>query len=53
MTSQAKILVIDDEMIVLKSCAKILTEGECEVDTVPTDAEGLQRLKDETFDSAL
>ena len=53
MSSKARILVIDDEKIILKSCNKILSEEGYDVQTVQTGAEGLQRLKDEKFDIIL
>jgi len=53
MPSKARILVVDDEKIVLKSCERILSEEEYDVQTVLTSAEGLQRLNNETFDIVL
>jgi DNA-binding NtrC family response regulator len=53
MASKAKVLVIDDELIILNSCHRILTEKEYEVQTVQTGAEGLQKLREETFDIVL
>lgn len=53
MTSKIKILVIDDEKIVLNSCTRILSDEQYEIHTVQTGAEGLQKLKDEKFDIVL
>ncbi len=48
MPPKGKVLVIDDELIVLKSCARILTDYE--VDAAQTGSEGLARLEQERFD---
>ncbi len=53
MSSKAKVLVIDDELIVLKSCDRVLSKEGYEVHTVLTGQEGLQRLQDENFDILL
>lgn len=53
MPSKAKILVIDDEKIVLKSCNRILSQEGCKVQTVLTGTEGLQKLQEESFDIVL
>jgi DNA-binding NtrC family response regulator len=53
MSSKAKILVIDDELIVLKSCDRILSEEGYDVQTVQTGTEGLQRLTVEQPDIVL
>jgi len=53
MSLKAKILVIDDELVVLKSCHRILSEEGYAVQTVQTGVEGLQRLKNEKFDIIL
>lgn len=53
MASKAKVLVIDDEPIVLKSCVRILSEEGYEVYPVQTGVEGLQSLKDGHFDIVL
>ena len=53
MTSNVKILVIDDEKIVLNSCTRILSDEKYEVHTVETGAEGLHKLKNEEFDIVL
>ncbi len=53
MSSKAKVLVIDDEQIVLKSCTRILSGERYDVQTVQTGAEGLRRLADEKFDVVL
>ena len=53
MSSKAKIMVIDDEPIVLKSCDRILSEEGYDVQTVQTGTEGIQRLTKEKFDIVL
>ncbi len=53
MPSKAKILVIDDEKIVLKSCDRILSAEGYEVQTVLTGSTGLQKLQEESFDIVL
>jgi DNA-binding NtrC family response regulator len=53
MSSKAKILVIDDEPVVLKSCDRILSEEGYEIQTVQTGAEGLQKLAGDKFDIVL
>lgn len=53
MGPKAKILVIDDEMVVLKSCQKILSAEGYELQTVRTGVEGLERLSNEKFDLVL
>jgi two-component system, sensor histidine kinase and response regulator len=44
MSPQRKVLVIDDEEVVLDSCTQILDGGDCRVETVNNGAEGLKRL---------
>jgi len=51
MPPPAKILVIDDELIVLRSCSRIL--GGEEVHLAQTGSEGLARLQAEPFDLVL
>jgi len=41
-----KILVIDDEEVVLDSCTQILDGGDCRINTASNGAEGLKRLED-------
>jgi two-component system, sensor histidine kinase and response regulator len=41
-----KILVIDDEEVVLDSCTQVLEGGDCRVTTANNGAEGLQRLEE-------
>jgi DNA-binding NtrC family response regulator len=53
MGPKAKILVIDDEMVVLNSCRKILSAEGYELQTVRTGVEGLERLSREKFDLVL
>jgi len=53
MSSKAKVLVIDDEQIVLKSCARILSAEGYDVQPVQTGDEGLRKLADEKFDVVL
>ncbi len=49
----AKILVVDDEEIVLLSCERVLTEEGYEVQTRLGGQEGLQLLAEEPFDLAI
>lgn len=51
--SKGKILVVDDENIVLMSCQRALTPEGYEVRTVRSGSEGLKILKDEKFDIVL
>ncbi len=53
MFSKTKILVIDDEPIILKSCDKILSEEGCRIKTAQTGAAGLRRLSAEKFDMVI
>jgi len=41
-----KILVIDDEEVVLDSCTQVLADFDCQVTTVNNGAEGLKRLEE-------
>lgn len=45
-----KVLVIDDEPVVCRSCQKILSEEGYEVSTVFTGREGLEKVRQEYFD---
>lgn len=47
------ILVIDDELMVCKSCDKILTEDGYNVNIAPGGLEGLERVRRENFDLAI
>jgi DNA-binding NtrC family response regulator len=47
---ESRILVVDDEPVVTKSCRRILAEKGYQVDTVESGQEGLQRALDEHFD---
>jgi len=51
--SKGKILVIDDEDIVLISCQRILTPKGYDVEISKSGVEGLKLLKDKAFDLAL
>jgi len=53
MSSKAKILAIDDELIILESCNRILSEGGYNVQTAQAGIEGLKRLSGEKFDIVL
>ncbi len=46
MQPKHKILVIDDEEVVLDSCTQVLDGGDCRVTTANNGAEGLKRLED-------
>ncbi len=48
--SKGKILVVDDELVVLKSCERILVPQGYEVVAVPSPVEGLKKLDDGSFD---
>ena len=48
--SKGKILVVDDELVVLKSCERILVPKGYEVDAVPSPLEGLKKLDDGHYD---
>jgi len=50
MPSEYKILVIDDEEVVLDSCTQVLAGGESQVLTAGNGAEGLRRLDETTPD---
>ncbi len=51
--SKGKILVIDDEDIVLRCCQRILTPEGYDVDISKNGMEGLKLLKDKAFDLVL
>ena len=53
MSSKANILVIDDELIILESCNRILSEDGYNVQAAQTGTEGLQKLRKEKFDIVL
>ena len=53
MKDRIKILIIDDDAFVLRSCEKILTEEGYNVDTVNNGRKGLQRLNEDSFDFVL
>ena len=46
MQPKRKILVIDDEEVVLDSCTQVLDGGDCRVTTASNGAEGLKRLEE-------
>jgi len=48
-----KILVIDDEPVILNSCRKVLEEDGFDVDLVPSADEALKTMKKEVFDLLL
>lgn len=50
MHAAGKILVVDDESVVTKSCRRILTEAGYEVDATESGREGLGRALKEDFD---
>lgn len=50
MPPESRILVIDDEEVVLDSCTEVLAGGDCRVLTASNGAEGLQRLEDAPVD---
>ena len=50
MDANPRILVIDDEPVVCRSCRKILSEEGYEVSTVSTGREGLEKVRQEHFD---
>jgi DNA-binding NtrC family response regulator len=45
-----KILVVDDDAIVIKSCRRILEAEGFEVTTVPSAEEALEKIKNDDFD---
>jgi len=47
---KARILIVDDEEIVLRSCARILAGGEYEVETVLDPQEALRRVDENGYD---
>ncbi|KPK20572.1 MAG: Fis family transcriptional regulator [Betaproteobacteria bacterium SG8_41] len=46
----ARVLVVDDEEVVLKSCARILAGGEFEVDTTTNGPDALRRVDERHYD---
>ena len=50
MDKKFKILIIDDEDIVLKSCLRILKNDDYEIDTVYSGDEGLKRTNEKEYD---
>lgn len=50
MDKKHKILFIDDEEIVLKSCLRILRKEDYEIDTALSGEEGLDRVKEKGYD---
>ena len=50
MVAAGKILIVDDEPIVVRSCRRILSEAGYEVDTAATGRDGLNRALGENFD---
>lgn len=50
MDDKTRILIIDDEDIVLKSCLRILKNEAYEIDTVYSGEEGLKKISDKDFD---
>jgi signal transduction histidine kinase len=46
MENKSKLLLIDDEQIVLDSCAEILADGGCEIVTATNGATGLKLIRD-------
>jgi DNA-binding NtrC family response regulator len=47
---KGRILVVDDEEIVIRSCRRVLGDGEFEVDAVQDGAEALRRIAEQPFD---
>src|SRR4030042_4255165 len=50
MDKMARLLIIDDEDIVLKSCLRILKNEQYDIDTVYSAEEGLEKIKKKEFD---
>lgn len=50
MTRKTRILIIDDENIVLKSCLRILRNKDYEIDTVLSGDDGLARIGEKEYD---
>lgn len=51
MKNKIKILIVDDEDIILKSCEKILKKREdLEIDTAQNGLEGLEKAKSKKYD---
>jgi len=53
MRTEPRVLVVDDEPTVTKSCRRILTEAGYEVDTTESGREGVSRALQEDFDLLL
>ena len=53
MYPNSRILVVDDEPVVCRSCEKILSEDGYEVSTAFTGREGLEKVRQEHFDVAI
>ncbi len=47
---KGRILVVDDEEIVVRSCRRVLGDGEYEVDSVQDGLEALKRIAEQPFD---
>jgi DNA-binding NtrC family response regulator len=47
---KSRILVVDDEEIVITSCVRVLADGEHEVDAVRSGAEALQKIDEGRYD---
>ncbi len=50
MNNKVKILIIDDEAIVLKSCLRILRDESYEIETASSGDEGLKRVSEKEYD---
>ena len=50
MDRQIKILIIDDEEIVLKSCLKILSGDSYDIDTALSAEKGLLKIRESKYD---
>ncbi len=50
MPAKPKILIIDDENVILKSCLRILGDEKYEIDTVFSGDEGLKRINEKSYD---
>ncbi len=53
MVTMPRVLVVDDEPLVVKSCRRILSEDGWEVDAVESGREGMRRAMDQHFDLVL
>ncbi|HMA06396.1 MAG TPA: sigma-54 dependent transcriptional regulator, partial [Ramlibacter sp.] len=47
---KARILIVDDEEIVIRSCRRILTGEQCEVESVQDGWEALRKIDENTYD---